>query len=118
MLLNCRESRYLLLLTENYAALNIIQQGLGRIDVKNPTVIFGSTFPGDLQYAQVNIHKRKYLAFRMDGLMAYFFKHYNVIFWPRFTHEVSGHYDWAFLLFIMSLAIPSHIHPVSLSSIS
>ena len=46
------ESRYLLILTENYAALGILQQQL--LDHDKTTVIFGSSFPKDQEYTQVS----------------------------------------------------------------
>jgi hypothetical protein len=46
-----RESRYLLVLTENYAALRLLQQGQFRSH--DPVIIFGSSFPKDQQYTQV-----------------------------------------------------------------
>ena len=48
------ESRYLLILTENYAALGILQQEL--LKIKNAIIIFGSSFPKDQEYTQVDIH--------------------------------------------------------------
>ncbi len=45
-----RESRYLLVLTENYAALRLLQ---GKFHNRDPVVIFGSSFPKDQQYTQV-----------------------------------------------------------------
>ena len=49
-----RESRYLLFLTENYAALRILQQDL-LFDAKDPPfVLFGSSFPKDREYTQVH----------------------------------------------------------------
>ena len=47
-----RESRYLLVLTENYAALPIVQQELLKKG-DDPVVIFGSSFPKDQEYTQV-----------------------------------------------------------------
>ena len=47
------ESRYLLILTENYAALSILQQEL--LASKDAIVIFGSSFPNDQQYTQVTL---------------------------------------------------------------
>ena len=47
-----RESRYLLVLTENYAALPIVQQELHKKG-EEPVVIFGSSFPKDQEYTQV-----------------------------------------------------------------
>jgi len=47
-----RESRYLLVITENYSALTIVEQQL----IKNKddyVVIFGSSFPKDQEYTQV-----------------------------------------------------------------
>ncbi|CAG2212749.1 RNF213 [Mytilus edulis] len=45
------ESRYLLLLTENYGALSILQQKI--FSMHNAEVIFGSSFPSDQEYTQV-----------------------------------------------------------------
>jgi len=50
-LLAFRENRYLLLLTENYSALRILQQN-NLID-HDPLVLFGSSFPQDINYTQV-----------------------------------------------------------------
>ncbi len=47
-----RESRYLLVLTENYAALRLLQE---QFHNRDPVVIFGSSFPKDQQYTQVYI---------------------------------------------------------------
>ena len=41
----------MLILTENYAALDLLQQQLP--DLKNAMVIFGSSFPKDQEYTQV-----------------------------------------------------------------
>ena len=62
----CSENRYLLFLTENYAALDILKhylsgvdssQTLNTADVKQetmePFVLFGSSFPKDKEYTQV-----------------------------------------------------------------
>ena len=51
LLLLFSESRYLLLLTENYGALTILQQQIFTMD--NAVVIFGSSFPRDQEYTQV-----------------------------------------------------------------
>ena len=63
-----RENRYLLFLTENYAALNILKQYLQDIGSEKPVkseqpsikpwemeplVLFGSSFPKDKEYTQV-----------------------------------------------------------------
>jgi len=53
------ESRYLLILTENYAALGILQQEL--LKIKNAIIIFGSSFPKDQEYTQVRRHSCIYL---------------------------------------------------------
>ncbi|XP_053396010.1 E3 ubiquitin-protein ligase rnf213-alpha-like [Mercenaria mercenaria] len=56
------ESRYLLLLTENYGTLTIIQQQiLSRSSDIRPITIFGSSFRSDQEYTQVcrNINKIK-----------------------------------------------------------
>ena len=56
------ESRYLLLLTKNKAALQIIQMNHMRKLLKaDPVVLFGSSFPGDQEYRQIctNINKIK-----------------------------------------------------------
>ena len=49
----CSENRYLLILTENYAALPIIQQLLLKTS-DGAVVIFGSSFPNDQEYTQVS----------------------------------------------------------------
>lgn len=46
------ENRYLLILTENYAALRIMQQHLLKAS-DDAVVIFGSSFPNDQEYTQV-----------------------------------------------------------------
>ncbi|KAK3097976.1 hypothetical protein FSP39_014985 [Pinctada imbricata] len=53
------ESRYLLLLTENYGALSVLQQKIHTM--KNAITIFGSSFPSDQEYTQVcrNINRIK-----------------------------------------------------------
>ncbi|XP_062573652.1 E3 ubiquitin-protein ligase rnf213-alpha-like, partial [Saccostrea cucullata] len=53
------DTRYLLLLTESYGALWILQQKL--LTIQNATTIFGSNFPSDQEYTQVcrNINKIK-----------------------------------------------------------
>ncbi|XP_013916013.1 PREDICTED: E3 ubiquitin-protein ligase RNF213-like, partial [Thamnophis sirtalis] len=53
------ECRYLLVLTENYAALQILQQRFFR-DTQ-PEIIFGSSFPKDQEYTQIcrNINRVK-----------------------------------------------------------
>ena len=50
-LLDLGESRYLLLLTKNYAALNIIRQR--SLADEDPVIIFGSSFPKDQEYTQI-----------------------------------------------------------------
>uniref|UniRef100_A0A2K6KPV1 E3 ubiquitin-protein ligase RNF213 n=1 Tax=Rhinopithecus bieti TaxID=61621 RepID=A0A2K6KPV1_RHIBE len=54
------ESRYLLLLTKNYVALQILQQTFFKED-QQPEIIFGSGFPKDQEYTQVcrNINRVK-----------------------------------------------------------
>ena len=47
-----RENRYLLFLTENYSALRILLQMSDLID-HDPLVLFGSSFPHDINYTQV-----------------------------------------------------------------
>ncbi|XP_077980164.1 E3 ubiquitin-protein ligase rnf213-alpha-like [Glandiceps talaboti] len=53
------DSRYLLVLTENYAALGILQQQL--LSMEDTVIIFGSSFPKDQEYTQVcrNINRIK-----------------------------------------------------------
>ncbi|XP_060085808.1 E3 ubiquitin-protein ligase RNF213-like [Ylistrum balloti] len=53
------ESRYLLLLTENYGALTILQQEI--LKKQKAITIFGSSFPSDQEYTQVcrNINRIK-----------------------------------------------------------
>lgn len=61
-----RESRYLLFLTENYVALDILKHYLGNVNVMRqlnlaegqpeevePYILFGSSFPKDKEYTQV-----------------------------------------------------------------
>ncbi|XP_069619694.1 E3 ubiquitin-protein ligase RNF213 isoform X2 [Ranitomeya imitator] len=54
------ESRYLLILTKNYAALQILQQALIN-ENQSPEIIFGSSFPKDQEYTQIcrNINRVK-----------------------------------------------------------
>uniref|UniRef100_S4RZQ0 Uncharacterized protein n=1 Tax=Petromyzon marinus TaxID=7757 RepID=S4RZQ0_PETMA len=56
----CKESRYLLLLTSNSAALNILNT-IGNLDMEDTIYIYGSSFPKDQEYTQVcrNINKIK-----------------------------------------------------------
>lgn len=57
----CRENRYLLFLTENYAALDILKHYLSDVSSSQsealqetgPFVLFGSSFPKDKEYTQV-----------------------------------------------------------------
>jgi len=51
-----RETRYVLFLTENYSALRILQQ-TNLLD-HDPLILFGSSFPEDVNYTQV-IQKRR-----------------------------------------------------------
>ena len=69
---SCRENRYLLFLTENYAALEILKQYLQDLEGEQlfyginpeesilkpwemePFVLFGSSFPRDKEYTQVS----------------------------------------------------------------
>ncbi|XP_072001709.1 E3 ubiquitin-protein ligase RNF213-like isoform X2 [Engystomops pustulosus] len=54
------ESRYLLILTKNYAALQILQQVFLK-ENQQPEIIFGSSFPKDQEYTQIcrNINRVK-----------------------------------------------------------
>ncbi|XP_061079146.1 E3 ubiquitin-protein ligase rnf213-alpha [Conger conger] len=54
------ECRYLLVLTKNYAALQILQQTFFS-DQRQPEIIFGSSFPKDQEYTQIcrNINRVK-----------------------------------------------------------
>ncbi|XP_030361798.1 E3 ubiquitin-protein ligase RNF213 isoform X3 [Strigops habroptila] len=54
------DSRYLLVLTENYAALQILQQAFFTAR-QQPEIIFGSSFPKDQEYTQIcrNINRVK-----------------------------------------------------------
>lgn len=59
---NARESRYLLLLTKNKAALQILQmEHMRKLLKAEPTILFGSSFPGDQEYRQIcsNINRIK-----------------------------------------------------------
>ena len=58
------ENRYLLILTENYAALGMIQQHLLKTS-EDAVVIFGSSFPNDQEYTQVKQTALMY--FRLCG---------------------------------------------------
>uniref|UniRef100_A0A3P9MJG3 RING-type E3 ubiquitin transferase n=1 Tax=Oryzias latipes TaxID=8090 RepID=A0A3P9MJG3_ORYLA len=55
------ESRYLLLLTTNNAALHILQQQVFARSISPPEIIFGSGFPKDQEYAQIcrNVNRVK-----------------------------------------------------------
>ena len=48
-----RENRYLLFLTENDAALEIMHRFLFQSEDTQPYVLFGSSFPKDKDYTQV-----------------------------------------------------------------
>ncbi|XP_041646892.1 E3 ubiquitin-protein ligase rnf213-alpha-like isoform X2 [Cheilinus undulatus] len=54
------ESRYLLILTKNYAALQILEQIFSTHQI-HPEIIFGSSFPKDQEYTQIcrNINRVK-----------------------------------------------------------
>uniref|UniRef100_A0A3B4TK13 RING-type E3 ubiquitin transferase n=1 Tax=Seriola dumerili TaxID=41447 RepID=A0A3B4TK13_SERDU len=57
-----QESRYLLLLTTNNAALHILQQQVfAKGDCTRPEIVFGSGFPKDQEYAQIcrNVNRVK-----------------------------------------------------------
>ena len=71
----CRENRYLLFLTENYAALDILEHYIrgkksGRVSGESPDLedtsalkpftLFGSSFPRDKEYTQVLDQYNKY----------------------------------------------------------
>ena len=49
----CRETRYLLFLTENYDALRILQQR--KLLGHDPFILFGSSFPEDMNDTQVEL---------------------------------------------------------------
>ncbi|XP_055448252.1 E3 ubiquitin-protein ligase RNF213 isoform X2 [Psammomys obesus] len=57
--LDSAESRYLLVLTRNYVALQILQQTI--FEGQQPEIIFGSSFPQDQEYTQIcrNINRVK-----------------------------------------------------------
>ena len=58
-----RESRYLLLLTENYGGLRILTDNL--LNGRDIVPIFGSSFPKDQEYTQVSYHLvHCYVAFK------------------------------------------------------
>ncbi|XP_028991062.2 E3 ubiquitin-protein ligase rnf213-beta [Betta splendens] len=56
-----QESRYLLLLTTNNAALHILQQQMFSNGDSTPEIVFGSGFPKDQEYAQIcrNVNRVK-----------------------------------------------------------
>ncbi|XP_028976279.2 E3 ubiquitin-protein ligase rnf213-beta isoform X3 [Esox lucius] len=59
---NQQESRYLLLLTTNNAALHILQKGVfAKVNNASPEIVFGSGFPKDQEYAQIcrNVNRVK-----------------------------------------------------------
>ena len=67
------ENRYLLFLTENYAALDILSHylqdalkstSLSDEDTK-PFILFGSSFPRDKEYTQVGMQKHLISAWRV-----------------------------------------------------
>ncbi|XP_060586365.1 E3 ubiquitin-protein ligase rnf213-alpha-like [Ruditapes philippinarum] len=62
------ESRYLLLLTENYGTLATIQQILSRRGDIKPITIFGSSFRGDQEYTQVRLLFKNILLFMPPGI--------------------------------------------------
>ena len=52
------ENRYVLLLTENYAALDVLKNPRNYLNddasiIDEPHIIFGSNFPKDSEYSQV-----------------------------------------------------------------
>ena len=50
----CREDRYLLFITENYAALRILEHFLlGDLSEEKPLVLFGSRFPKENEFTKV-----------------------------------------------------------------
>ena len=51
-----REGRYLLIITENFAALPRIKQLLLELDEDEPYVIFGSSFPKDQLFTQARVN--------------------------------------------------------------
>ncbi|XP_075418440.1 E3 ubiquitin-protein ligase RNF213-like [Tenrec ecaudatus] len=55
------DCRYLLVLTKNYVALQILQQTFFSKDQQQPEIIFGSSFPKDQEYTQIcrNINRVK-----------------------------------------------------------
>jgi len=72
------ESRYLLILTENYAALGILQQEL--LKIKNAIIIFGSSFPKDQEYTQVR-HTYKLTCDSLSCKSSYLLCKQNLTFW-------------------------------------
>ena len=51
-----REGRYLLIMTENFAALPRIKQLLLELEKEEPYVIFGSSFPKDQLFTQARVN--------------------------------------------------------------
>ena len=51
---NFRDTRYVLLMTENYAALRVLEKTFPN-EYANASVIFGSSFPKDQEFAQVRM---------------------------------------------------------------
>ena len=107
-----RENRYLLFLTENYAALGILKQylqdqggGHPLLGVQSepssikkpwemePFVLFGSSFPKDKEYTQVNYHDWVNIRFTLYVLVKT--PHWGI--WLICTHEARVrvvHEDW------------------------
>ena len=73
-----RESRYLLFLTENYVALDILKHYLSDIqhldlaeqpEEMEPYILFGSSFPKDKEYTQVKFNLvSKRASYLINGL--------------------------------------------------
>ena len=89
-----REGRYLLIMTENFAALSRIKQLLLELDKEEPYVIFGSSFPKDQLFTQARVN---FILLRKVP----FLREWSV------SHVVFPHSSTDFLYFSTGLLSPS-----------
>ena len=75
-----REGRYLLIMTENFAALPRIKQLLLELDKEEPYVIFGSSFPKDQLFTQARVNF--ILLRKVQGVQSLFFRTFSYFFEP------------------------------------
>ena len=90
-----REGRYLLIMTENFAALSRIKQLLLELDKEEPYVIFGSSFPKDQLFTQARVNfillrKVPFLREWSVGHVVFFpFLHWFPLFFDRSFVPIS-----------------------------